>query len=95
MLKRLKTITSYAGHARFLARVEGTGEYLARCDVADISSPYRYSPSIEILEHQFDGKKVVIFETSHRRYEVFEVPAQMRRFTSDDAATDYHVRMAA
>src|SRR3990167_2870792 len=92
-LKRVKKITSYAGHSRFLAECadEPVG-YLARVQVEDIPSPYAYSPSKQIL--QWGDKKVVIFETSHRTYEVFEVPAQLLRFKTDDEATDWHIRFS-
>lgn len=90
MLKRIKKITSYTGHARFLAECEDTDRYIARCDVADVPSPYRYSPSVEILRYQ--DKEVVWFETRHRHYEVFEVPRELLRFKSHDEATDWHVR---
>jgi len=88
-LKRLKTITSHTGLARFLAETEDLDEWLARCQVDDIPSPYAYSPTKTILK--WGDRKVIYFETKHRRYEVFEVPAGMRRFASDEAATDWHI----
>ena len=91
-MKRIKTITSYAGHARFCAELTETGKYLARVQCEDIPSPYRYSPSIEI--NRYHGRDVVWFETRHRRYEVFEVPKELLRFPSDEAATDWHIRFS-
>ena len=88
-MQRIKTITSYAGHARFNAECTLTGQYLAKSQVSYIRSPYRYSPSVQIL--RWHGVDVVWFETSHRRYEVFAVPADMRRFKSDQEATDFHI----
>jgi hypothetical protein len=91
MLKRLKTITSHTGHARWLAETsdDPTG-YLARVQVEEIPSPYCYSASVAI--HEWNGRQVVCFETRHKRYEVFEVPAELLRFKTDDEATDWHVR---
>jgi len=88
-MKRLKTIKSYTGHARFIAETIPTRSYLARCQIEHIPSPYRYSPSVEIL--LWKGRDVVWFETRHRNYEVYQIPANMARFKSDDEATDHHV----
>lgn len=89
MLKRIKTITGYAPLARWLAEVEDGTQFLARSQTLEIPSPYRYSPSVGI--DRWNGKDVVWFETRHRRYEVYEVPASMERFESDAAATDRHI----
>ena len=45
MLKVLKTMRSHTDHAKFLAVAEHTGDYVAKVQVADIPSPYSYSPS--------------------------------------------------
>jgi hypothetical protein len=91
MLQRIKTIRSYAGHARFLAEcAELPVAYLARVQVEEIPSPYAYSPTVQILDH--DGEAVVIFETNHKRYEVFAVPPQFLRFQTDQEAEDWHIR---
>lgn len=90
-MKRIRTITSHSGLARWLAETSDEPiAYLARCQVEEIRSPYAYSPSVSILD--WNGRAVVWFETSHRRYEVFEVPAELLRFKSDEAATDWHIR---
>lgn len=89
-LERAKIIGSHVGVARFLAECKARPvAYLARCQVSDIPSPYAYSPSKQILEHRHYGR-VVWFETAHRVYQVFKVPAGMLTFTTDGAATDYH-----
>lgn len=89
-LPRLKTITSYSGYARWIAETSDEPvAFLARAQVADIPSPYAYSPSKAIYE--WKGKRVVSFETAHRRYEIFEVPADWTVFTSDAVATDHHI----
>lgn len=73
-LRRIKTLTSHAGHARFLAEVAdaplGTIPDGVRA-AHGIPSPYAYSPTWSVLDR--DGTPVVIFETRHRRYEVFTV----------------------
>lgn len=69
-VKKIKTITSYAGHARFLA--ECAEEPAGRIDrIPEIPSPYAYSPDWTVWD--WNGTPVVIVETSHRRYEVFKV----------------------
>src|SRR5208337_1983014 len=94
-MKLLKTMRSYAAHARWLAEIDESEpmEYLARVQVEDIPSPYSYSPSNMILK--WNGKSVVCFETSHKVYQVFEVPANMLRFDTDEKATDWHIRFSA
>jgi len=68
--KKLKTITSHAGHARFLAECEETDlGHIRRQDT--IPSPYAYSPVWPVLSWQ--KRAVIIREVSHRRYVVFEV----------------------
>ncbi|MDP2618609.1 MAG: hypothetical protein Q8P46_00290 [Hyphomicrobiales bacterium] len=90
-MKRLRTITSYTGLARWNIELSARPiAYLARVQVEDIRSPYAYSPSVAIWDWR--GRPVIFFETSHRRYEVFEVPATMLRFKTDDEATDWHIR---
>lgn len=90
-LHRVATLRGYSAHARWNAQVrERDGGYLARCQVEDIPSPYRYSPVVIVLE--WNGQDVVCFETAHRRYEVFEVPTNLMRFRTEQEATDWHVR---
>ena len=90
MLKKVKTITSHSGLARWLAETDETSLYLARAQVKEIPSPYAYSPvkSIELWK----GKLVVWFETRHKRYEVFEVPPEMLKFTDREQAVEYHIK---
>lgn len=92
-MKRIKTITSHVGLSRWLGETADEPiAWLARVQVEDIPSPYVYSPSVQILD--WNGKPVIYFETRHKRYEVFEVPANLLRFKTDDAATDWHVRFS-
>jgi len=90
-MKRIKRIRSHTGYARFLAETseEPTG-YLARVQIEEIPSPYRYSPTVAIDE--WNGKQVIHLETSHRCYDVFEVHPELLRFKTEDAAADWHVR---
>jgi len=91
-MQRIKTITSYTALAVFLREASDAPlGYLARAQVADIPSPYAYSPSCSILD--WEGRAVVIFETAHKRWEVYEVPPAMHRFKTDEAATAHHLHM--
>ena len=76
--KKLKRITSHAGYARFLQEVQGAEHneyapagYIPR--VMSIPSPYASSPTDNVWT--WNGKNIIIRETSHKVYEVFEVPA--------------------
>lgn len=74
MLKCLKTLRSHTDHARFLAlcSADPVGQ-IARQE--DIPSPYRYSPDWFVFD--YGGTNVVIVETAHRKFQVFEVPVSM------------------
>ena len=85
MFTKVKTITSYAGHARFIAEcAEEEVGFIPRKACADIPSPYAYSPSKAV--DLWNGKKVVTFEVRHKRFEVFEVPADVVIFENDEDA---------
>lgn len=87
MAKRIKTLTGYAAHARYLCSV--SDEPVAWIARTAIPSPYCYSPTHAIFQHD-SGKRVFIVETRHRRYEVFTVTDE-RVFDSDEAATDAYI----
>lgn len=90
-MKRIKTITSHVGLFRWLSEVETKPvAWLARVQCEHIPSPYASGPSKAILD--WNGRSVVYFETRHKRYEVFEVPAELLRFKTDAEATDWHIR---
>jgi hypothetical protein len=95
-MQKIKTIRSHVGVARWLAGERGGAAvseepvgYLARAQVADIPSPYSYSPSVPIW--QWGHRPVVWFETSHKHYEVFLVPSAMPRYATDEDATAAHL----
>ena len=94
MLTKLKTIRSHVGLARFLAECEGDPEvpvgYLARAQVADIPSPYRYSSTVPI--DLWNGKLIVWFEVAHKKYEIYEVPANFMKFVRQEAAEDWNFK---
>lgn len=92
-MNRIKTINSHAGLCRWLSELSDEPiAYLARVQVEEIPSPYAYSPTKDIWD--WNGRKVVWFETRHRHYEIFEVPATLLRFDSADKACDWHVRFS-
>lgn len=73
-IKRIKVITSHAGHARFLAECDdpnGDG-YIYTGEVPRmVATPYASGPTHATA--RWNGREVFVAETSHRRYEVFEV----------------------
>jgi hypothetical protein len=92
-LKRIRTITSHRGLARWLAELsEEPVAYLARVQTEPIASPYAYSPSVALWD--WNGLTVCWFETAHRHYEIFEVSKELLRFKSDADATDWHIRFS-
>lgn len=67
-LTRIKVITGYAPLARFLAEMEeGYVGEIPRV----IPTPYSYSQTHVVMNWQ--GTPVIVAETRHRRYEVFQV----------------------
>lgn len=88
-MRKIKTIRSYTGLARFIAGCsEGPVAWLARSQVADVSSPYAYSPTKPVFA--WGGRNVCWFEVRHKTFEVYEVPADMPRFKTDDEAATHH-----
>lgn len=71
-MKRLRVLTGYAAHARFNAEIAESDFYayeIAR--IPSIPSPYAYSPTHTVS--LWRGVPIIIVETKHRRYEVFDV----------------------
>jgi len=94
-MKRIKTIKNYAGLARFLADAsKNPVAWIARCQTADVAvDRYSFGPSKPVLQLT-DGRRFVYFETAHKRYEAYEVPANFLTFKTDDQATDWHIRFS-
>jgi hypothetical protein len=89
--RRIKTITSYAEHARYLAECEDLPED-ANCipTPRDIPSPYAFSASTTVMKHGDDY--VFIKETKHRHYEVYKLGmANFANLMTDDEATNRYI----
>lgn len=68
--RRIKTIRSHAGLGRFMA--ECSEEPVAEVPrISNIRSPYAFGPTHPAWD--WKGRKVIVVETAHRQYEVFEV----------------------
>lgn len=71
-LTRIKVITSYAAHARWLAEMPETDWNVGTIPrQLQIPSPYAYSPMHPVS--RWNGQHVIVVETRHKRYEVFRV----------------------
>ena len=71
-LTRIKTITGYAGHARWLAEMPEADWNVGTIPrQTQIPSPYAYSPTHTVA--RWKGQAVIVVETRHRRYEIFRV----------------------
>jgi hypothetical protein len=89
--KRIKRITSHAGHHRFLALVDdiiwtetqGIGGWIPRD--RDIKTPYCSGPTHCV--YLFGDRKVFIAETAHKVYDVFDCTND-QIFATDEAATE-------
>lgn len=88
-MKKIKTVTGYTALARYMASLVSTDG-----DVADVvgyvvnrqevATPYSYSPTRSVYQDDA-GRLVVILETAHRRYEVFQMDAATVHATEDAA----------
>ncbi len=76
-LTKVKTITSHAGHFRFLAECEGGpdgADFIVIGAIPrqpDVPSPFAYAPHWAV--YRWNGQPVVIREVSHKRYVVYRV----------------------
>ena len=90
-MKRIKRIHSHTGHAQFLFECAGDEDgatpigYLPRQD--DIPSPYAYSPTHIVYDH---AGPVIIVETAHKVYDVFEVCPDLV-FGTDEMAEHFYL----
>ncbi len=73
-MKRVKVATGHAAHARFLQHIDEVpiGQIPRQ---RDIPSPYAFSP-VDIVWN-WKGKRIIGHETSHARFEFFEIPTDM------------------
>jgi hypothetical protein len=91
--KKLRTIRSHSGLARFIAECsEEPVAYAPRCETDSIPSPYRYSSVTAVYE--WNGRHVVWFETAHRRFEVYAIAAGHTFKHADDAEVFNEFAMA-
>jgi hypothetical protein len=81
-MKRIKTITSYAGHARFLAECGSKTMWMASKHMP-VKTPFYSGPTVSVIE--WNGMLVKVAETSHKRYEVWQVPSNLVRQTESEA----------
>ena len=85
-MERVKVINGYSADARFYAELGKDIGYIPR--QCQIPSPYAYSP-VHIVS-RWKNKNVIHVETKHRRYEVFEIPAEM--ITTEKKATELYLK---
>jgi hypothetical protein len=71
-MRRIKRIRSYSEHARFLATVNDNNFELSIARDPSIRTPYSYSPSWTVYTDS-QGRNVVLLETAHRQYDVFQL----------------------
>lgn len=84
----LKTITSHRGYGQFIMELPEEPEgWIPR--VKAIPSPYAYSPTDAV--YIWKGKKVITRETAHKKYQVFEIPADVHVYDNEHDAETHHV----
>jgi hypothetical protein len=84
-MRKIKTLTSYAAHCRFLAECGNQNFWMAR-RLLPVVTPYFYSPTKAVM--QWQGKLVTIAETIHRRFEVWEIPKEIVHYTENAAESE-------
>ena len=79
------TLNSYRAHARFLAECgpELVG-YIPRTTI-NVKTPYYASPTLAVEYYQA-SHAVVILETAHRRWEVYELPPETPIYAHEEDA---------
>lgn len=83
--KTLKTISSHVGKSKEWSGVidwDNPVGYVA--SPASVPSPYSFSASRTV--YKWNGKNCIEMETSHKKYEVIEVPSSAKIHSSEDAA---------
>lgn len=87
----IRTVRGYTAHARLVAECSSAPVgWLARCQCADIITPYRSGPTVAVYAR--GDRHVIIMETAHALYKVFDVPLTMLRFPNEQQAEDHHIR---
>lgn len=86
--KPLKTVSSHVGYGRHLEELGEPVGYTARH--TNVPSPYAYSPTDQI--HHWNGKHVFTRETSHKKYQTFEVPKGTKIHKNEDDAVQEHLK---
>ena len=81
-VRRIKRITSHVGLSRYLSYVESTGKVILR--VPSIPSPYAYSPDHQVYRDE-QGRNIIVVETAHKQYDVFQVPNEIPLLTPEAA----------
>jgi len=71
--KKLKTITSHSGLARFLAETDPE-EPIGRIK-RFLGEPYSWGPTV--IVYKWKGKNIFIQEPKHKYYVVYEVPSEL------------------
>jgi hypothetical protein len=79
-IKRVKRVVGYAAHARINYELRDAG-YIRRMPIRE---PYAYSPTHRVYEYK--GKHVIVCETSHRTYDLFQVPTGITIFKYEKEA---------
>ena len=83
-LVRVRVLYGYAAHARFLAETDDAAplRWIKRA----INEPYAFGPTHGVYD--WGGRPVIIVETRHRRYEVYEIVDGPIFNTEEEAETD-------
>jgi hypothetical protein len=87
-MTKLKTLTGY--QALYCWYRETSDEpigYIVR--QTNIPSPYAYSPTHNV--HDWNGKKVIVVETKHRHYEVYDIGDE-HVYTTEEEATQVYIK---
>jgi hypothetical protein len=84
-LKRLRRDRSHAGHFRTLHTLTPIG-FTPRPD--GIPSPYMFSASWTVYRDP-EGRRVILAETSHRCYDLFDASPLPWYFTEAEAEAEY------
>lgn len=95
ILKKIKTITSHTGHARYLAECDESPIFwLVNSDEIP-RDKFSYSCTVQVLRHHTSrgSEAVIIRETSHKRYEVFAV-IEGQTYPTDEAAESEYSRQS-